>query len=174
MFHKGKDKAAPKGHKRRGAALRAWLEGREDQRRDERTVADDPLANVKARVGKILSLGLHPDTPAAEQAHAMRLARKIMDEHHLKQAEVMSAHEGSLQDAGPLAGGLSAAFMERTASTGSQGVSTKQVPSWVHSLARAVADFTNSKYFYDQGADQVCSLPGGGPRADTAGRAASR
>ena len=38
----------------------------------------DPLGEYKAKIGKMLELGLHPNTPEHEAQHCMRVAQKLM------------------------------------------------------------------------------------------------
>jgi hypothetical protein len=90
-----RDVPASRGGPAEGAEVAAAEAGPEDA----------GLAKVRARIAKMLALGLHPGTSEAEAQQSMRQAQRLLAKYSLDQAEVM-AEAGGLRDEGALAGGL--------------------------------------------------------------------
>jgi hypothetical protein len=125
------------------------------------------LVKVKARIAKMLQLGLHPTTSEAEAQQAMRVAQKLLHKFNLTQAAVMLSQssqadkDSALNDVEALQGGLVTVQIRRVVRSSSEknctGVepgtglpyTTATTNSWMMWLANAVADNFQVKCYYN-------------------------
>ena len=112
---------------------------------------DDPLAKVKQRIRKMLSLGLHPETGEAEAEASMRMAEKLLSKHTLRQADVLD--EDHVPEA--LRGGKAVVHL-RSTGRDQRPCQTKQ---WMHVLGNAVTrNFDCSYYFTSHAYPPKCDF----------------
>jgi hypothetical protein len=62
--------------------------------------ASDKLKSVKARISKMLELGLHSGTSEAEAQQSMRQAQRLLAKYNLGQAEILREAGGKLENKG--------------------------------------------------------------------------
>ena len=101
---------------------------------------EDGLAKVKARIRKMLSLGLHAETGEAEAEASMRMAEKLLSKHNLKQADVLD--EDHVPEA--LKGGKSSVHLRSTA----KERRPCQTKAWMHTLGNAVTRNFDCSYYF--------------------------
>jgi hypothetical protein len=103
--------------------------------------ADGELSKVKERIRKMLTRGLHQETPEAEASSSMRLAEKLLAKHNLKQADVLDDASAGVPEA--LRGGKTAVHLRFVKDR--KPCQTKQ---WMHTLgATCTTNFDCSYYF---------------------------
>ena len=126
--------------------------------------SDASLVNIKARIAKMLQLGLHASTSEAEAQHAMRLAQKLLQKFNLTQAAVMLSlntqeeKDSALQDVEALQGGLVTMQIRRVVRSPGLGIGTDPSSglyyapatssSWIIWLAGTVALNFQVKTYY--------------------------
>jgi hypothetical protein len=120
------------------------------------------LIALKARIGKMLERGLHPNTPEVEAQRCMRLAQKMLAKHNLTQASIM-ADVGELRDEGALQGGIVPTFLRTIPKKGA--IATKlssahwqkaQMPRWADDLAGVVCSNFATKRYVVKSRGKVC------------------
>jgi hypothetical protein len=68
---------------------------------------DAGLQRIKARIAKMLALGLHAGTSEAEAQQSMRQAQRLLNKYNLDQAAILSETGGAgLRNEGAMAGGM--------------------------------------------------------------------
>ncbi len=68
---------------------------------------DTGLQRIKARIAKMLALGLHAGTSEAEAQQSMRQAQRLLNKYNLDQAAILSEAGGAgLKNEGAMAGGM--------------------------------------------------------------------
>ena len=69
---------------------------------------DAGLGRIKARIAKMLALGLHAGTSEAEAQQSMRQAQRLLSKYNLDQATILNESSGGagLKDQGAMAGGM--------------------------------------------------------------------
>jgi hypothetical protein len=123
---------------------------------------DPAITKVKARIAKMLQLGLHHSTSEAESQHAMKVAQKLLQKFNLTQAAVMLSQEtggSDLNDSEALQGGMVTVQIRRcpVPLRKSWGVEPHSgIPyapavshSWIVWLSSTVADNFQVKCYYD-------------------------
>ena len=112
---------------------------------------DDELSKVKARIRKMLKLGLHSETGETEAGASMRMAEKLLAKHNLQQADVLD--DDHVPEA--LKGGSTVVHL-RSTSREHKPCQTKQ---WMHTLGNAVTrNFDCSYYFTAHAAPPICDF----------------
>lgn len=120
------------------------------------------LIALKARIGKMLERGLHPNTPEVEAQRCMRLAQKMLAKHNLTQASIM-ADVGELRDEGAMQGGIVPTFLRKIPKKGA--IATKlssahwqkaQMPRWADDLAGVVCSNFGTKRYVVKSRGKVC------------------
>ena len=92
---------------------------------------------VKARIRKMLELGLHKDTGEDEARQALANAMRLLTKHNLKHADVLL--NASSVDAGELKGGLKVVELK--------GSAAKQLSGWMHELGHLAAEAFDVNYY---------------------------
>lgn len=63
-------------------------------------------ADIRAKIRKMLKLGLHPDTPDAEAQQALKQANRFLTRYNLQQVDILPQGSEEDEEQGSLAGGM--------------------------------------------------------------------
>jgi hypothetical protein len=118
----------------------------------------DNLAREKAKIAKMLQLGLHPSTSEAEAQQAMKRAQKLLTKFNLTQAAVLTSTDNSQgsagsQDIAGLQGGMVCVYVRRRLK--GDAFKPAVLNTWMHSLASAIGENFKVKYFYESHSGSV-------------------